>query len=50
MTRELQIRIADWHGEHAVASYARWLRSNEDDALRDYVRHAGIARRMWEAA
>lgn len=40
-------RIADWHGEQAANYYARWSRTTNDADLRDYVRHSGIAEKMW---
>lgn len=64
MNAATRMMIADWHGEQCAAAYARWVHASgmrakgsvplasttADDALRDYVRHAGIAEKMWSTA
>lgn len=40
-------RIADWHGEQACVYYQKWTRTQHDEDLRDYARHAIIAKRLW---
>lgn len=50
MDQNLRSRIANWHGEQAAAMYLRWSHSANEEQLRDYVRHAGIAERMWAEA
>ena len=43
------MRIADWHGEQAALHYMRWQRTESEDDLRNYSRHASLADRMWHA-
>ena len=39
--------VADWHGEQACVYYQKWVRTQHDEDLRDYCRHAIIAKRLW---
>lgn len=50
-----RMNAADWNAEKAVDAYARWTKMStldprRDETLRDYLRHIGIAIRLWRIA
>lgn len=47
MTREMGLRIADWHGEQAAKSYREWLIHKRSSDVARFIYHTQKADKMW---
>lgn len=45
----MMMTIANWHGEQAAEFYQKWSRTGNEPDLRNYCRHAYLAKKMWAA-
>lgn len=50
-----RMNAADWNAAKAVDAYARWTKMSTldphyEEAKREYLRHIGIALRLWRSA